>query len=174
MDRQYFLNNFINIKINKVMNLSQNLPLSEVIKSNTATRKGIDNTPNKEHIENLKYIAVNVFQPLRDHFNTPIYISSGYRSKKLNKAVGGSPTSFHCYGMALDIDQDNRNSPVTNSDIFFYIKDNLPFTELIWEFGNKNSPDWVHVAIDSKRPHEKSIKIAEKINGKTVYRNWIG
>jgi len=154
------------------MKLSKNLSLNEVTKSNTAERRGIDNSPTEAHIKNLKYIAEEVFQPLRDNFGVPIYISSGYRSPALNEAIGGSPRSFHSHGMALDLDQDNRNKGVSNCDVFYYIKDNLQFTELIWEFGDEYEPNWVHVAIAPGREDEKKIKIAEKINGKTQYKIW--
>jgi len=154
------------------MKLSKNLSLNEVTKSNTAERRGIDNSPTEAHIKNLKYIAEEVFQPLRDNFGVPIYISSGYRSPALNEAIGGSPRSFHSHGMALDLDQDNRNKGVSNCDVFYYIKDNLQFTELIWEFGDEYEPNWVHVAIAPGREDEKKIKIAEKINGKTKYKLW--
>lgn len=154
------------------MKLSKNLSLSEVTKSNTAMRRGIDNSPTEAHIENLKYVAEKVFQPIRDHFGVPIYISSGYRSQALNEAIGGSPRSFHSHGMALDLDQDGRNRGVSNADVFFYIKECLPFTELIWEFGDENNPNWVHVAIAEGREDEKKIKIAEKINNKTQYKIW--
>lgn len=154
------------------MKLSKNLSLKEVTRSDTASRLNIDNTPTEEHIENLKYLAEMVFQPMRDHFATPIFVSSGYRSVKLNKAIGGSSRSFHCHGMALDIDQDYRNVSVGNGEIFHYIKDNLPFTELIYEFGDDNGPDWVHVALARGRENEKKVKIAKKVNGKTVYELW--
>jgi len=154
------------------MKLSKNLSLNEVTKSNTAERRGIDNSPTEAHIKNLKYIAEEVFQPLRDNFGVPIYISSGYRSPALNEAIGGSPRSFHSHGMALDLDQDNRNKGVSNCDVFYYIKDNLQFTELIWEFGDEYEPNWVHVANAPGREDEKKIKIAEKINGKTKYKLW--
>ena len=154
------------------MKLSKNLSLSEVIKSNTAIRRGIDNTPTDAHIENLKYLAEKVFQPLREHFGVPIYISSGYRSKSLNEAIGGSKTSFHSHGMALDLDQDGRNRGVSNADVFYYIKNNLPFSELIWEFGTKDNPNWVHVAIAKGRENEKKIIIAFKENSRTKYKKW--
>ena len=154
------------------MKLSQNLSLNEVTKSNTAMRRGIDNTPSEEHLENLKYVAEKVFQPIREHFGVPIYISSGYRSPELNEAIGGSPRSFHSHGMALDLDQDGRNRGVSNADVFYFIKDNLPFTELIWEFGDESNPNWVHVAIAPGREDEKKIKIAERINNKTTYSIW--
>jgi len=154
------------------MKLSKNLSLSEVIYSQTAIRRDIDNNPTEAHIENLKYVAEKVFQPIREHFGVPIYISSGYRSKALNEAIGGSQTSFHSHGMALDLDQDGRNKGVSNADVFYYIKNNLPFTELIWEFGDETNPNWVHVAIASGRENEKNIKIAQKVNNRTTYSKW--
>jgi zinc D-Ala-D-Ala carboxypeptidase len=154
------------------MKLSNNLTLAEVVKSNTAIRRGIDNTPTDAHIENLKYVAEKVFQPLREHFGVPIYISSGYRSKALNEAIGGSKTSFHSHGMALDLDQDGRNRGVSNADVFYYIKNNLPFSELIWEFGTEDNPNWVHVAIAKGREDEKNAKIAYRVDGKTKYAKW--
>jgi len=107
------------------MKLSKNLSLKEVIKSSTAIKHGIKNLPNKEQILNLIKTAKNIFQPIRDNFNEPIYISSGFRSKKLNKKVKGSRTSQHRKGQALDLDQDYKNTDVTNSDIFYYIKENV-------------------------------------------------
>ncbi len=161
------------------MKLSKNLSLKEVIKSNTATRRGIPNAPLAEHVENLKYLAEKVFQPLRDHFGVAIYVSSGYRSKELNEAIGGSQRSFHSHGMALDLDMDGRSDSVNNEDIFYFILDNLPYTELIWEFGNEDRPDWVHVAIAKGREDEKNTKIAyrcdsceDKPNGCTKYKKW--
>jgi len=154
------------------MKLSKNLSLDEVIKSNTAIRRGIDNTPSEEHLENLKYLAEKVFQPIREHFGVPIYISSGYRSQALNEAIGGSPRSFHSHGMALDLDQDGRNKGVSNADVFYFIKDNLQFTELIWEFGDENNPNWVHVALAKGRENEKNTKIAQSIDNKTIYTRW--
>ena len=127
------------------MKLSKNLSLAEVVRSETAKRLGIDNYPTKEHIENLKTIANKVFQPIRDHFECPIHVSSGYRGERLNRAIKGSKTSLHMTGQALDIDMDFTK--VSNTDIFNYIKDNLEFDTLIWEFSNEDgSPKWVHVS----------------------------
>jgi len=152
------------------MKLSNNLTLSEVIKSNTADRLGIDNAPCDCALDNLKYLAEEIFQPLRDFAGSPIYINSGYRSQLLNKAIGGSKTSHHMKGMALDIDNDGKNDDFVNVDIFNYIKDYLPFTQLIWEFGDDESPAWVHVAIERGRGKEKQILKAVKENGITKYR----
>jgi len=127
------------------MKLSTNLTLSEVIKSNTATRNNISNEPTKEHLQNLVALAENIFQPIREHFNAPIYLNSGYRSEALNKAVGGSKTSQHCKGEAIDIDNDFRNS-VSNKEIFDYARTNLDFDQLIFEGGTKENPAWVHIS----------------------------
>ena len=155
------------------MKLSNNLWLSEVIKSNTAVRRGIDNNPTELHISNLTYIAEKIFQPIREHFGSAIHVSSGYRSKGLNEAIGGSKISFHSHGMALDLDMDGRSNKITNADIFNYIKENLPYSELIWEFGTDENPNWVHVAIAKGREDEKVTKIAYKHNySKTQYKAW--
>jgi hypothetical protein len=149
------------------MVLSKNLELAEVIRSESAKRRGINNIPTPEHIENLKKLAENIFQPIRDHFNVPIRISSGYRSKALNTAIKGSLTSQHCQGEAIDIDMDGTS--ITNAQIFNFIKDNLNFDQLIWEFGTKSNPDWVHVSYESTGKQRKQILVASKVGGKTVY-----
>ena len=154
------------------MKLSKNLWLSEVIKSNTATRRGIDNSPTDLHIANLKYLAEKIFQPIREHFGCPIFVSSGYRSKALNEAIGGSQRSFHSHGMALDLDMDNKASKISNTDVFNFIKDKLEYTELIWEFGDEDKPDWVHVAIAKGRENEKNAKVAYREDGKAKYMKW--
>lgn len=129
------------------MNLSKNLTLHEMTRSETAKRKGVSNEPTPQHIENMKVLAEKIFEPIRRHFNSPIYISSGYRSAALNKVTpGASKTSQHSSGEAMDIDMDNTGSKVTNTEIFNWIKDNLKFDQLIWEFGNETNPDWVHVS----------------------------
>ena len=154
------------------MKLSNNLWLSEVIKSDTAVRRGIDNNPTELHISNLTYIAEKIFQPIREHFGCPIFVSSGYRSKALNEAIGGSQRSFHSHGMALDLDMDGKAQNVSNTDIFNFIKDNLEYTELIWEFGTEDKPDWIHVAIAKGRETERNAKIAYRIEGKSKYKKW--
>jgi zinc D-Ala-D-Ala carboxypeptidase len=153
------------------MKLSPNLTLREAIKSATAIRHGLTNWPTDEHIENLKVTANEVFQPVRDHFNVPIGISSGYRSKELNRLIGGSLTSQHSVGQALDLDADIFGG-VTNAEIFYFIKDNIDFDQLIWEFGDEHEPAWVHVSYHSADDNRNQILIAEKVNGKTKYRNW--
>ena len=149
------------------MQLSTNLLLAEVTRSETAKRRGISNMPTAEHIENFKKLAANIFQPIREHFGKPIIISSGYRSAELNKAIGGSLSSQHCSGEAIDIDMDGTD--ITNAQIFNYIKDNLNFDQMIWEFGTDTNPDWVHVSFAANRSQRKQILVAKKVNGKTTY-----
>ena len=147
------------------MKLSPHLDLSEVIRSDSAKRNGISNMPTPEHIANFKLLAEKIFEPIREHFCVPIRISSGYRSKELNAKIGGSATSQHCKGQAVDIDMDGTS--LTNKQIFDYIKDNLPFDQLIWEFGNEENCDWVHVSyVPNGR---KQILKAFKMNGTTKY-----
>lgn len=154
------------------MKLSKNLSLHEVTKSQTALRRNISNEPTEEHLENLKILAERVFQPIRDYFNEPIYISSGYRSKALNKAIGGSKTSQHCLGQAIDIDQDNRGTNVTNMKVFNYIRYHLDFDQLIFEYSNPDgSPAWIHVSYN-KNGNRNEILRAVKVGRKTIYHKW--
>ena len=149
------------------MQLSKNLALAEVMRSETAKRKGISNMPTPEHIENFKKLAENVFQPIREHFGVPIHLSSGYRSAALNKAVGGASSSQHCKGEAIDIDMDGTT--VTNKQIFEFVRDNVNFDQMIWEFGTDANPDWVHVSYNSDGAQRKQILKAVKAGGTTKY-----
>jgi hypothetical protein len=152
------------------MKLSEHLDLAEVTRSETAKRKGISNMPTPEHLENFKKLAENIFEPIRKHFGVPIMISSGYRSKALNTAIGGSLTSQHCSGEAIDIDMDGSSNGVTNKMVFDFIKANLNFDQLIWEFGTKDAPDWVHVSFETSGKQRKQILRAIKSGGKTAYQ----
>ena len=148
------------------MNLSKNFTLKEMTMSTTAMRLGIDNDPSLDVVVNLMKLANNVLQPLRDHMKQAIRINSGYRSEELNKKVGGSKTSQHCKGEAADISCDGRNA-----DMFKYIKDNLEFDQLIWEYGDTNTPDWVHVSY-REGANRGDVLIARRKNGKTVYEKY--
>jgi zinc D-Ala-D-Ala carboxypeptidase len=151
------------------MNLSKNLTLAEVTKSTTAKRLGIDNTPDEWTTENLRQVAINIFQPLREAFGCPIYVSSGYRSAELNTAIGGSTRSQHVEGRALDLDADVYGG-CTNSQVFNWIKDNLEFDQLIWEFGDQDNPDWVHVSyVYDGINRKRCLKACRDDNGKTYY-----
>jgi hypothetical protein len=151
------------------MKLSEHLSLSEVTRSESAKRNGISNMPTEAHIENFKLLADKVFEPIRNHFRCPIHISSGYRSAELNKCIGGSATSQHCSGEAIDIDMDGSSNGVTNKMVFDYIKDTLDFDQLICEFGTDANPDWVHVSYESSGKQRKQILKAIRTNGKTSY-----
>ena len=155
------------------MKLSEHLDLSEVTRSESAKRNGISNMPTAEHIANFKLLAEKIFEPIRTHFRCPIIISSGYRSKELNASLkGASLTSQHCSGEAIDIDMDGTPNGVTNRMVFDYIKDNLVFDQLIYEFGDANNPDWVHVSYESTGTQRKQILRATRSNGKTVYSKY--
>ena len=151
------------------MQLSKHLSLAEVTRSDSAKRNGISNEPTAEHLENFKLLAEKVFEPIREHFKVPIHISSGYRSLALNKKIGGSLTSQHCSGEAIDIDMDGSASGVTNKQVFDFIKQHLNFDQLIWEFGTTSNPDWVHVSYESTGKQRKQVLRAIKQGGKTAY-----
>lgn len=136
--------------------LSKNVSLLEAVTSQSAIRLGIDNTPDADIICKLKLTAEQVVQKVRDHFGVPIRISSGYRSPKLNKAIGGSATSQHMKGEAFDIQGTNG---ISNKQIFDYIKNNLDFDQLIWEYGNDKNPAWVHVSYKAKGNRKSAIRI---------------
>jgi hypothetical protein len=150
------------------MKISTHLNLAEITRSDTAKRHGIDNTPTAEHLENFKLLADKVFEPIREHFKTPIFISSGYRSKALNDFIKGSLSSQHCKGQAIDIDMDGSNGEVTNRMVFDYIKNKLDFDQLIWEFGTDFNPDWVHVSYSKTGNRKQKLK-AVRSGGKTTY-----
>ena len=149
------------------MKLSENLTLAEVVKSATAIKHGIDNTPTQEHLESLRLVAERIFQPCREHFGKPLAVTSGYRSKELNALIGGSSRSQHSFGEALDIDADVFGG-VTNAEVFHYIKDNLDFDQLIWEFGSDKEPAWVHVSHTTVNRGE--VLVAYKEGRKTRYK----
>lgn len=154
------------------MKLSEHLDLSEVIRSESAKRNGISNMPSEAHIANFKLLAEKIFEPIRNNFRCPIHISSGYRSAELNRAIGGSTTSQHCQGEAIDIDMDGSPNGVSNKMIFEFIKKYLEFDQLIWEFGSEENPDWVHVSYESSGKQRKQVLKAYKQNGKTQYKTY--
>ncbi len=153
------------------MKLSKNLSLSECLKSKTATRLGINNEPHDDWVvENLQAIAENVFQPCRDHFGVPIYVSSGYRSPDLNRAIGGSKRSQHMEGRALDLDCDVYGV-ITNAELFNYIRENLEFDQMVWEFGDEDNPDWVHVSyVHGGTNRKRCLRACRDDEGKVYYQ----
>lgn len=147
------------------MNLSQNFTLAELCKSEVAIRRSIDNTPTQDVISNLQALVVNILQPTRNSLG-PITINSGYRSSAVNVAVGGSPTSDHCLGMAADIEIAGYD----NKMLAKFIEQNFRFTQVILEFYEDGQPSsgWVHVSFDSNDLKCQTLR-AVKQNGKTVY-----
>ena len=151
--------------------ISKHLSFDEATHSDTADKLGIiNNNPNLSVIANMKLLAENVFEPIREHFKTPIYVSSMYRGLNLNQAVKGSITSQHCSGQAMDIDMGDKGKP-SNKEIFDYIKKNLVWDQLIFEFGTDKNPDWVHVSFSNVK-NRKQILRAKKVNNKTVYEKF--
>ena len=147
--------------------ISEHVSYKEGVYSTTATRRGIDNVPNDEQLSNMELIAEKVFEPLRKYVGGPIKINSFFRSVKLNKAIGGSSKSQHCKGQAIDI--DDTFGVVANSDMYNYIKNNLDFDQLIWEFGDDENPNWVHVSYVSKEDNRNRCLRASKSGGTTLY-----
>jgi|TARA_E500000318_G_C3557700_1_gene211901 zinc D-Ala-D-Ala carboxypeptidase len=148
--------------------ISKHISYKEGVFSNTATRLNIDNTPGQLEFSNMGVIADNIFEPLRKWVNAPIKITSFYRSPNLNKALGGSYRSQHCEGRAMDI--DDVFGRTTNALMFEYIKNNLDFDQLIWEFGNDTNPDWIHVSFCSPAENRSRCLRAFKLHGKTHYK----
>jgi len=147
--------------------ISSHISDKEGVYSITATRLGIDNIPNEEQLANMELVALKVFEPVREFLGRPIHINSFFRCPKLNKAIGGSTRSQHCKGEAIDLDVTYGDN--SNAKIFNYIKDNLEFDQLIWEFGDDKNPNWVHVSYVSHRKNRKKLTVAYRKNGKTVY-----
>jgi hypothetical protein len=146
------------------MNLTNSFTLKEMTESITATRLGIDNTPSETVIKNLLLLCQKILQPLRDHMGDPIKVNSGYRSPALNKKIGGSSkTSQHCLGQAADMTCGERTA-----EIYEFIKNNLIFDQLIWEFGDDTMPIWIHVSYSSTKNRKECLR-SYKLNGKTVY-----
>lgn len=148
--------------------ISKYVDYFEVTHSNQAKALRISNIPNAEQLGNLKLVCTNIFDKVREHFGVPIGISSAYRSYELNQRIGGSKSSLHMQGMALDIDGDIHGG-VSNKEIFEYIKNNCIFDQLIWEFGSENAPSWVHVSYN-KNGNRGQILRAVKSGGRTVYQ----
>ena len=148
--------------------ISEHISYKEGTRSVTALRLGIDNTPDTYQFTNMQVVAENIFEPLRKWVRGPIKIDSFLRVPDLNKAIGGSESSQHCQGRAIDIDDSYGHK--TNAEMFEYIKKHLDFDQMIWEFGDDNNPDWVHVSYVSPDRNRGRCLRAERIDGKTQYR----
>ena len=150
------------------MSISKHISYKEGVYSRTATRRGIKNNPNAEQMKNMIALAEEIFEPLRMWVNGPIKINSFFRSPELNKAIGGSSKSQHCHGQAIDI--DDTFGKATNAEMYEFIKKHLDFDQMIWEFGDENNPDWVHVSYVSEEQNRNRCLQAYKENGKTKYK----
>jgi hypothetical protein len=135
----------------------------EATRSQTATRLGIDNVPDTYQLKNMKFVAQEIFDKVREFVGGPLTCSSFLRVPDLNKAIGSTSSSFHCHGAAIDI--KNISTTVSDAEIFDFIRCELEFSELIWEYGDENEPAWVHIAF-MEGDNRKMVKRALNINGK--------
>ena len=147
--------------------ISKHISYKEGVYSRTATRLNIDNKPNDDQMQNMCLIAEEVFEPLRVWVGGPIKINSFFRSPELNKAIGGSTKSQHCHGQAIDL--DDTFGRATNAEMYEFIRKYLDFDQMIWEFGDEDNPDWVHVSYVSEDKNRNRCLKAYKENGKTKY-----
>ena len=154
------------VRIN-MENISKHVSYKEGVYSITALRLGLKNDPSDVHLANMRLISEKVFEPLRMHVGGPIKINSFYRGPELNKAIGGSSKSQHCNGQAIDIDDTYGHA--TNAEMYHWIKDNLNFDQMIWEFGDDNNPAWVHVSYVNDSDNRNRCLKAYRENGKTKY-----
>lgn len=149
--------------MSKQPKISPHISYKEAIYSQTAVRKGLDNTPSSVELDNMKYVATECFEPIRNHFGRAIPVSSFFRNKKVNAAIGGSSTSDHIKGFSIDMDVDVYDDDTfTNKHIFEWAKENLVFDQLIWEFGDDDNPAWVHI---SKRKGHNRGEVKKILKG---------
>ena len=147
--------------------ISKHVSYNEGVYSRTATRLDIENTPDNTQLNNMELIAEEVFEPLREWVDGPIKINSFFRCEKLNVAIGGAKYSQHMNGQAMDIDDTFGHA--TNAEMYHFIKDELDFDQLIWEFGDDDNPNWVHVSYVSKEDNRNRCLRASKSGGTTLY-----
>ena len=147
--------------------ISKHISYHEGTYSRTGERRDLDNTPNAKQLKCMKEVAENLFEPLREWVGGPIKINSFFRGEPVNTAIGGSTRSQHMKGQAIDIDDTFGHK--TNAEMYHYIKDNLDFDQMIWEFGTDKNPNWLHISWVSHRPNRKKLTIAKKVNGRTKY-----
>ena len=140
------------------MQVSKHISYREATYSPTAIRLGITNHPDANQLIAMKAVAENCFEPAREWYGKPIYINSFFRSFKLNLRVGGAANSQHMKGEAIDIDTRSRDE---NRILYEWMRDNLKYDQLIWEYGNDDGPDWIHVSY-TKNNRQQTIKILKK------------
>ena len=147
--------------------ISKHVSYKEGVYSTTALRLGLNNDPSDVHLANMRLISEKVFEPLRMHVGGHIKINSFYRGPELNKAICGSSKSQHCHGQAMDI--DDTYGHMSNADMYKFIKENLDFDQMIWEFGSDLNPDWVHVSYVHPDENRNRCLKAYRKDGKTKY-----
>ena len=147
--------------------ISEHISYKEGVYSITATRLGVDNTPNDEQLANMELVAEKVFEPLREWVGGPIKINSFFRGLPLNTAIGGSKKSQHMKGQAMDIDDNYGHA--TNAEMYHWIKENLDFDQMIWEFGDDDEPNWIHISYVSPEDNRNRCLRAKKHKGRTTY-----
>jgi zinc D-Ala-D-Ala carboxypeptidase len=153
-------------------NISTHMTYAEATHSDTAKRLGIDNIPNDDQLKRMKLVAEKVFEPIRVHFNVPIYISSFFRSSALNVALGGAINSQHMLGEAIDADSVHSHG-IENKQIFDWVKDNLEFDQLIAEDIKKDgSLGWVHISYKENGNRHQVLSMVIK-DGKKFYEEII-
>jgi len=148
------------------MKISNHISYNEATVSQTALNRGIDNIPSGEVVERMKKVSESCFEPLRKWYGKPIRINSFYRSPELNTAIGGSANSQHSFGEAIDISTVNDNKI-----LFDWLRKNVEFDQLLWEFGDNNNPAWIHISYTERRPNRQQVLRVVRENGKTVYKN---
>jgi len=150
--------------------ISDHITYHEATYSRTGERLNLDNTPNPKQLKCMAEVAENLFEPLRKWVGGPIKVNSFFRGEPVNTAIGGSKHSQHMKGQAIDIDDTFGHK--TNAEMYHYIKDNLEFDQMVWEFGGEypdGNPNWVHISWVSHRPNRKKLTVAKKVNGRTKY-----
>jgi hypothetical protein len=147
--------------------ISKHISYHEGTYSQTGVRRDLDNTPDDSQLKRMEEVAENLFEPLREWVGGPIKINSFFRGEPVNTAIGGSRKSQHMKGQAIDIDDTFGHK--TNAEMYHYVKDNLDFDQLIWEFGTDENPNWLHISWVSHRPNRKKLTVAKKVNGRTKY-----
>ena len=147
--------------------ISKHISYHEGTYSQTGVRRDLDNTPDDSQLKRMEEVAENLFEPLREWVGGPIKINSFFRGEPVNTAIGGSRKSQHMKGQAIDIDDTFGHK--TNAEMYHYVKDNLDFDQLIWEFGTDKNPNWLHISWVSHRPNRKKLTVAKKVNGRTKY-----
>ena len=150
------------------MKISDHITYAEAIHSNTAKRKGIDNTPSEVQVLSMKLLAEKIFEPLRKWVGGPIKVNSFFRSVTLNEAIGGVASSQHCKGQAIDI--DDVYGYKTNAEMYKWVQENLDFDQMIWEFGTDMQPNWIHISYVSEEENRNKCLKAYKEHNRTKYK----